>query len=462
MDPMNSDTSDARISTRQQRRDRTQVRGMLSRRRLMVAAGAMTGAAIWAGRPAFARQAPPVASPVSTSRDWRRERWVGTWAAAMHAPSEGLGEAFPSQFFEFDKQTVRQIVRTSIGGDQVRVRLANTFGDVPLVIGAARLALRDSGEHIDPASDRELTFSGSPSITVPPGALAVSDPVALTVPALSELAVSIYFPEPTTSTTVHALAFQTNYFSPMGDFTAEAAMPVEATAQSWVFLTGIDVTVTEPTGVVVTLGDSITDGALSTPDTNQRWPDLLAERLVGDANQPAKAVLNAGIGGNRVLNDPPEGFEFSGPNALARFDRDVLAQPGVTHLIVFEGINDIGLPTLSGDPTEFVSADELIAGLRQLAERAHEHGIVAIGATITPFEGSMVFSEEGEAIRQAVNDWIRTGDAFDAVIDFDEVVRDPRQPTHLLPAFDAGDNLHPNDDGLRAMAESIDLALLGT
>jgi lysophospholipase L1-like esterase len=459
---MNSDTSDARISTPQQRRDRTQVRGMLSRRRLMVAAGAMTGAAIWAGRPAFARQATPVASPVSTSRDWRGERWVGTWAAAMHAPSEGLGEAFPSQFFEFDKQTVRQIVRTSIGGDQVRVRLANTFGDVPLVIGATRLALRDSGEHIDPASDRELTFSGSPSITVPPGALAVSDPVALTVPALSELAVSIYFPEPTTSTTVHALAFQTNYFSPMGDFTAEAAMPVEATAQSWVFLTGIDVTVTEPTGVVVTLGDSITDGALSTPDTNQRWPDLLAERLVGDANQPAEAVLNACIGGNRVLNDPPEGFEFSGPNALARFDRDVLAQPGVTHLIVFEGINDIGLPTLSGDPTEFVSADELIAGLRQLAERAHEHGIVAIGATITPFEGSMVFSEEGEAIRQAVNDWIRTGGAFDAVIDFDEVVRDPRQPTRLLPAFDAGDNLHPNDDGLRAMAESIDLALLRT
>jgi lysophospholipase L1-like esterase len=459
---MNSDTSDARISTRQQRRDRTQVRGMLSRRRLMVAAGAMTGAAIWAGRPAFARQATPVTSPVSTSRDWRGERWVGTWAAAMHAPSEGLGEAFPSQFFEFDKQTVRQIVRTSIGGDQVRVRLANTFGDVPLVIGAARLALRDSGERIDPASDRELTFSGSPSITVPPGALAVSDPVALTVPALSELAVSIYFPEPTTSTTVHALAFQTNYFSPMGDFTAEAAMPVEATAQSWVFLTGIDVTVTEPTGVVVTLGDSITDGALSTPDTNQRWPDLLAERLVGDANQPAKAVLNAGIGGNRVLNDPPEGFEFAGPNALARFDRDVLAQPGVTHLIVFEGINDIGLPTLSGDPTEFVSADELIAGLRQLAERAHEHGIVAFGATITPFEGSMVFSQEGEAIRQAVNDWIRTGGAFDAVIDFDEVVRDPQQPTRLLPAFAAGDNLHPNDDGLRAMAESIDLALLRT
>jgi lysophospholipase L1-like esterase len=274
--------------------------------------------------------------------------------------------------------------------------------------------------------------------------------------------VSIYFPEPTTSTTVHAFAFQTNYFSPVGDFTADAAMPVEATAQSWVFLTGIDVTVTEPTGAVVALGDSITDGAISTPDTNQRWPDLLAERLLAAADQPAMAVLNAGIGGNRVLHDPLEGFEFAGPNALARFDRDVLAQPGVTHLILFEGINDIGLPAMSGDPAEFVSADELIAGLRQVAERAHEHGIVAFGATITPFEGSMVFSGEGEAIRQAVNDWIRTGGAFDAVIDFDEVVRDPGQPTRLLPAFDSGDLLHPNDDGFKAMAESIDLTLLRT
>jgi lysophospholipase L1-like esterase len=459
---MNSDRSDARISTPQPRQDGTPARGTISRRRLVVAAATMTGAAIWDGRPAFARQATPVASPVSMTRDWRGERWVGTWSASMHAPSAGFGEEFPSQFFEFDNQTVRQIVRTSIGGDQVRVRIANTFGDVPLVIGAARLALRDSGERIDPASDQVLTFSGNPFITIPPGALVVSDTVALTVPALSELAVSMYFPKPTTSTTVHAFAFQTNYFSPAGDFTAEAAMPVETTAQSWVFLTGIDVTVTEPAGVVVALGDSITDGAISTPDTNQRWPDLLAERLGADADQPAMAVLNAGIGGNRVLNDPPEGFEFAGPNALARFDRDVLAQPGVTHLIIFEGINDIGLPALVGDPAQFVSADELIAGLRQLAERAHGHGIVAFGATITPFGGSMVFSEEGEAIRQAVNDWIRTGSAFDAVIDYDAVVRDPGQPTRLLPAFDSGDLLHPNDAGFRAMAESIDLALFRT
>jgi lysophospholipase L1-like esterase len=442
--------------------DATQFPGRISRRHLMVAAGAMTGTALWGGQLVSARQATPDASPVSVARAWRGERWVGTWATAMHAPSAGFGEEFPSQFFEFDKQTVRQIVRTSIGGDQVRVRLANTFGAVPLVIGAARLALRDSGERINPASDQVLRFSGSPSIAIPPGAIVISDPVALTVPAFSELAVSIYFPEPTTSTTVHAFAFQTNYFSPVGDFTAEATMPVEKTAQTWAFLTGVDVTVTEPTGVVVALGDSITDGVLSTSDTNQRWPDLLAERLAAETDQPTIAILNAGIGGNRMLNDPPEGFEFAGPNALARFDRDVLAQPGVTHLIVFEGINDIGLPVLVSDPAQFESADALITGLRQLAERAYEHGIVAIGATITPFDGSMIFSDEGETIRQAVNDWIRTSGAFDGVIDFDEVVRDPGQPTRLLPAFDSGDLLHPNGAGFRAMAESIDLALLRT
>jgi lysophospholipase L1-like esterase len=377
----------------------------------------------------------------------------------MHVPTAGFGEQFPSQIFEFDKQTVRQIVRSSIGGDHVRVRLANTFGDVPLVIGPVHLALRDSGENIDPASDRMLTFSGSPSITIPPGAIALSDLVALTVPALGELAVSMYLPEPTTTTTVHAFAFQTNYISPVGDFTAEAAMPVETTAQTWVFLTGIDVSVPEPTGVVVTLGDSITDGSFSTPDTNQRWPDLLANRLDSHKDQPAMAVLNAGIGGNRILNDPSEGFEFAGPNALSRFDRDVLAQPGITHLIVFEGINDIGMSTLVDDPAESVSADEITTGLRQLAERAHEHGIVAIGATITPFQDSMIFSEDGEAKRQSVNDWIRTGGTFDAVLDFDEVVRDPQQPTRLLPAFDPGDHLHINDAGFAAMADSIDLAL---
>ena len=456
---MTSDPPDPWMRVPRHKQDATQARSRITRRRLVAAAGAMTGAAIWGGGAASALDATPTVPSVSVTRDWRRERWVGTWAAAVHAPSAGFGEVFPSQIFDFDNQTVRQVVRTSIGGDRARVRFANTCGDVPLVIGAARLALRDAEERIDPDTDRVLTFSGSPAITIPPGALALSDPVALNVSALSELAVSTYFPEPTTSTTVHGFAFQTNYISDVGDFTAEAVMPVEATAQTWVFLTGVDVTVTEPTGVVVALGDSITDGAFSTPDTNQRWPDLLAERLVADADQTPMAVLNAGIGGNRLLNNPAKDFEFAGPNALARFDRDVLAHPGVTHLIVFEGINDIGMPVLSGDPAESVTADQLITGLRQIAERAHEHGIVAYGATITPFAGAMFFSEEGEAVRQAVNDWIRTGGVFDAVLDFDEVVRDPLRPTRLLPSYDAEDHLHINDAGFAAMADSIDLAL---
>jgi lysophospholipase L1-like esterase len=423
----------------------------------------MAGASLilWTSRSGFARQATPIASPVDTTRDWRSEQWVGTWATGMHRPSPGMGEEFPSQIFDLQNKTVRQIVRGSVGGDQVRVRLANTFGEEPLVIGAAHVALRDADERIDPAADRPLTFSGLPGVTIPPGAVVVSDPVALDVPPLTELAVSLYFPEPASSSTVHGFGFQTNYISEDGDFTAETALPVETEMQSWLFLTGIDVAGSDATGAIVTLGDSITDGAFSTPDTNHRWPDFLAERISA-ADQGPLAVLNQGIGGNRLLHDSPKELPFFGPTALARFDRDVLAQPGVTHLIVFEGINDIGLPSMGGNPAENVSAESLIAGLRQLAERAHERGIVAIGATITPYEGAMYFTPEGETKRQAVNDWIRTGGAFDGLIDFDAVVRDPDHPARILPAYDGGDHLHINDAGFKAMADSIDLDLFQT
>ena len=431
----------------------------LSRRTWLAAAGAVAGTAALETIPARARQATPVATPVASSRDWRSERWVGTWTTAVHPPAPG-NEEFPSQLFDFDDQTVRQIVRVSAGGEQVRVRLANTYGEEPLLIGGAHVALRDGEARIDPASDRALSFSGNPTIAIPPGAIVLSDPVALSVPPLAELAVSLYLPEPTESTTVHGFAFQTNFISPDGDFTAETDMPVDATMQSWVFLSGVDVAVTEPTGVVVALGDSITDGAFSTSDTNRRWPDVLAERFAA-ADGPRMAVLNAGIGGNRLLGDEAGDFGLAfGQNALARFDRDVLAQPGVTHLIVFEGINDIGLPLLFGETDQSVTADEMIAALGQLAERAHERGIVAFGATITPFEGAFYFSPEGEAIRQTVNAWIRDGGAFDAVIDFDAVVRDPDRPASLLPAYDGGDHLHINDAGFRAMAESIDLGVV--
>jgi lysophospholipase L1-like esterase len=237
-------------------------------------------------------------------------------------------------------------------------------------------------------------------------------------------------------------------------------MPVAEEIPTWVLLTGVDVAVSEPTNVVLTLGDSITDGTSSTPDANRRWPDRLAERLAETADDGAVAVLNQGIGGNRLLHDGVGDFTFTGPGALARFDRDVLAQTGVTHLIIFEGINDIGLPAMSGEDAESVSADDLIFALRQIAERGHEAGLIVLGATITPYEGAMYYSPEGEATRQAVNAWIRDGGAFDGVIDFDAAVRDPGNPGRILPAYDSGDALHPNDDGYAAMADSIDLALL--
>lgn len=434
----------------------------ITRRRFLAATGAMAGAAFWASNPAVARQATPVASPVPVGRDWQGEDWVGTWSTSPHIPSAGFEDFLPSQIFELDDQTVRQIVRVSTGGDAVRVRISNLFGTEPLHIGAARIALRAEGEGIDPATDRELTFSGLPAIDVPPGALVLSDPVDLAVPALGELAVSLYFPEPTTTTTVHGFAFQTNYIAPAGggDLTAEAMLSVDSSIQSWVFLTGVDVAVSEPTNVLVALGDSITDGATSTPDTNQRWPDLLANRLVETADEGSVAVLNQGIGGNRLLSDGEGDFVFAGPGALSRFDRDVLAQPGVTHVLIFEGVNDIGLAVFGGEGVEPVTADQLIAALRQIAERGHEAGLTVFGATITPIEGSMVSSPEGEAMRQAVNEWIRTGGAFDAVVDFDAVVRDPENPARLLPDYDSGDALHPNDAGFAAMADSIDLNLL--
>jgi lysophospholipase L1-like esterase len=217
--------------------------------------------------------------------------------------------------------------------------------------------------------------------------------------------------------------------------------------------------VVAPRGAIVCLGDSITDGEHSTPDTNHRWSDVLADRLAA-SQEAMPGVLNLGIAGNRVLHNAPAAWTLYGPGALARFDRDVLAQPGVSHLIVFEGINDIAQAGFDAPATEAVTAEQLIAGLRQLAERAHEHGIVAYVATITPYEGSEVYTAQGEARRTAVNDWIRRGDAFDAVIDFDAVVRNPDHPLGHLPAFDPGDHLHFNDAGYQAMAESIDLALL--
>jgi len=376
------------------------------------------------------------------------QQWVGTWSTALHAPDAGFGITNPG----FNGQTLRQIVHASVGGDQVRVRLS-TFGASALVIGAAHIALRDAGAAIVPGSDRTLTFSGSPAITIPASAVVLSDPVELDVPELGDLAVSIFVPESTGPATWHFAAFQTSYISPLGDFTASAVMPVDSTTQAWFWLAGVEVTTSKQTGVIVALGDSITDGTASTPDTNNRWPNQLARRLIAQPGNHKMGVLDEGIAGNRILHD------IIGANALARFDRDVLVQTGVTYVIVLEGINDIGFGGLG---FEVVTADEIIAGHQQLIEPAHARGLKIYGATLTPFAVTTIpgyYSVAGEAKRQAVNAWIRTSGAYDAVIDFDAVTRDPNNPLSLLPLYDSGDHLHPNDAGYQAMGNAIDLKL---
>ncbi len=392
-------------------------------------------------------------NPAALAEDKHEDRhgnnhWVGTWSTALHAPDVGLGLTNPG----FNGQTLRQIVHTSIGGDWVRVRLS-TIGASALVVGAAHIAVRDAGAAIVPGSDRVLTFSGNPSITTPPGAQVLSDPVDLDVPALGDLAVSIFVPGNTGPATWHFEGLQMSYVSPPGDFTGSTAMPVATTTQAWFWLAGVEVTAPKQIGAIVCLGDSITDGTASTPNTNNRWPNHLANRLLARRGNRQMGVLDEGIAGNRVLHD------IIGANALTRLDRDVLVQTGVTHVIVLEGINDIGFGGFI--PAEAVTADEIIAGHKQLIERAHARGLRIFGGTLTPFEGTSApyFSPAGEAERQAVNEWIRTSGAYDAVIDFDKATRNPSHPTRLLPAYDSGDHLHPSDAGYEAMADAIPLWL---
>lgn len=386
------------------------------------------------------------------------QHWIGTWSASLQGP-EAFIPGPPN--LEFEDQTLRQIVRISAGGERIRVRLSNAFGNDPLEVGAVNVALSGGEASILPDSDRPLTFSGNASITIPAGARVLSDPVELEVPDLAELAVSIYLPESTGPTTWHTVANQTIYISPPGEYTSEIDMPVAETAISWFFLSGVEVMTSKKTGVIVVAGDSITDGANSTADANNRWPDQLAERLLAVPGNHKVGVLNAGIFGNRVLNNSG----IFGANALARLDRDVLTQTGVTHVIFLEGINDIGFPVLaesifgSTTPLTEVSAEEIIAGIQQVITRAHARGLKIIGGTLTPFEGAVYYTIEGEAKRQAVNEWIRTSGAFDRVVDFDAVLSDPIQPTRLLPDYDSGDAIHPNDAGYDAMAEAVELSI---
>ncbi|HSU58657.1 MAG TPA: SGNH/GDSL hydrolase family protein [Bryobacteraceae bacterium] len=386
------------------------------------------------------------------------EHWAGTWAAS---PSPQLAEAqLQKEKLEFDHQTLREIVHISIGGDTLRVRLSNAYGNPAVQISAAHIALHGQGSATVPDSDRVLTFGGRSAVSIPPNAPVLSDPVKLQAAAGSELSISLYFAEPTTAAGIHYDARQTSYIG-NGDLTAAASMNDAATGTSWAFLTGVDVAAPASAATIVAFGDSITDGARSTIDANHRWPDVLAARLLARHAAREIGVVDAGIGGNRILHDASGNVAF-GVNALARFDRDVLSEPGVRYVIVLEGINDIGHAGTSAPASETVSADDIIAGLTQLIARAHEHGLKIFGGTLTPFEGTIYpgyYTPEKEIKRKAVNEWIRTGKAFDGVIDFDKAVRDASSPGRMRPDYDGGDHLHPGDAGYKAMAAAIDLSL---
>ena len=373
--------------------------------------------------------------------------WVGTWTAAP-APAEGAA---------FSNHTLRMIPRVSLGGSRLRIRISNACGTRPLAIGAAAVGLQSAGPALVPGSSRRLTFGGETSATIAAGALVVSDPVDLAVAPLSDVAVSVHLPEdvPASFGVTGRYARQTNYLSPPGNFTAEDVMPVGRLTDDWYFVCGIDVVAPPATGAIVALGDSLTDANISTHDGHHSWPSQLARRLTARPGGRPMAVMNQGLGGNRILHD------VRGDSGLRRLDRDVLAQPGVTHAIIMLGTND--LRNRWRKPEEEVTAPQMIAGLKQLAVRGHARGITVVGATLTPFENETflpgAWNPKREAIRQAVNDWLRKTDAFDAIADFDGALRDPDHPARMLPIYDCGDHLHPSDLGYRAMGDAIDLSL---
>lgn len=402
------------------------------------------------------------------------DHWVGTWATSPvprpqtppaangAAPANNAANPAASRNIPPSPDTtLREIVHVSIGGTRARVVLTNAFGSAPLSIAAASVALRDKDSAIKSGSAHPLLFAGKPSVTVPPGGSMISDPVDITFPAMSDLAIDLFLPTDmlaaTASFTYHSGAYQTSYVSNPGNFAGSPEFPVARNIGSWYFLGRVEVSSPRSTAIVA-FGDSITDGTASTVDTNHRWPDLLFQRLSSEKGANLHAILNEAIAGNRLLND---GIIAFGVNALARFDRDVLPLPGATHMVVLEGINDIGNLGTTGTPA---TADQLIAAHQQLIERAHQKGLKVIGATLTPFEGARYFTADGEVKRQAVNAWIRGmkgSPHYDAIIDFEAATRDPQAPTKFNPKYDSGDHLHPNDAGYQAMANAIDLKLFG-
>jgi lysophospholipase L1-like esterase len=343
------------------------------------------------------------------------------------------------------------VVHTSIGAGRVRIELSNAAAAAPLVIGSAHIAVRAKDSAIVPGTDRKLRFSGQPGCTIRPGVLMLSDPVDLEVAPLSDLAVSLYVPKDTGPPTNHNLALHTGYIS-KGDTTAQEIMPEPATTRAYLWLSAVDVTAAPDAFAIVALGDSITDGQGTTAEGNLNWTAVLARKLAANKATSHIGVVNQGVQGNQVLRDD------AGVSALARFDRDVLSRSGVKWVIFLQAINDI-VRHGQIDSADPVTSDDLIAGYRQLIARAHTHGIRVMGATVTPAEGQRQVTESMQAMRTAVNQWIRTSHTFDAVVDFDAAVRDPEHPLRLRPAFDSGDHIHLSDAGNQAMADAIDLTV---
>jgi lysophospholipase L1-like esterase len=381
-----------------------------------------------------------------------QDHWVGTWAAAPFATvNDGTVLAQDTTF--------RQTVHVSLGGSTARVVFSNEFSarHEALTISGANIAPTSGDGTINPALARAITFDGRPETTIPAGTLVISDPIAIKVSALSDLVITMFVPkQPITSLTMHHTSVQTNYDATGNQLNAKTLSGAR-TSKHWYFLKGIDVLAGPDASSVVTLGDSITDGAGSTVDANNRWPDFLARRLQSDKKTADIGVLNEGIGGNRLLH------EGTGPSALARFDRDVLSQTGVRYLIVYESINDVGGLANQKEPDNQITSAQLISALNQIIVRAHTHGIKVFGGTVTPFQGANYYTEEGEKVRQATNHFIRNSGKFDGVIDFDKMLREPDNPGHIVDAYSGNDahrdHQHPNDTGYKVMGQGIDLKL---
>lgn len=391
--------------------------------------------------PALSATNAPADTPADT-------HWVDAWSASPDSPGPPLHNV-----------TLRQIVRTSIGGSGLRIRLSNRLGTAPLTIGPAHIAEHANGSATRPGTDHAVTFAGQPSVTIAKGADVLSDPVTWTLAPLEELVVSMYVPASAGASTLHGVGNQTAFISLTGDATTTTTFPTGETISSRLFLSDVEVAAHSNAQVIAVIGDSIADGVGSTPEQYARWPDALAARLQADPAFASIAVIDAGIAGNRILHDGEA--PFIGPSAISRMDRDALNKPGVHWVLLMEGINDIAGASMLDTPKNNVSAQQIIDGMKILIARAHKQGSKIYGATLTPFNGVEwpYHSAAGEVKRQTINAWIRNAGAFDAVVDFDKVVRDPHRPEALLATFDSGDHLHPNDAGYKAMAAAIDLQL---